>query len=419
LKRFRFDFCDYQCHLWINEMRLASFLASFALIAVLVFAAWKELQRPHAVAITPTLTGRVEYCVSCHTDLPEISASHPLEAFGCVTCHGGDGLSLDKDQAHRNMRGGANPSALEVVQVSCGGDACHSGAAEKQRDHIQRVTSSIQATYAGAIAQMRYAFGAQPDLKAQMGIYAIDGLSAFTPAMEKSPALQKFAENCLNCHISAQPQPEPQYARFTGCSSCHTPLPAEKDKTVHQLTTSIAYSQCNACHNRGNYSLGDIQFHARTDQPSDRLHDYYQPIAQFTRCEYTLDCADCHTRQEIMGDGQIHSSQKDIQYIQCRTCHGTLTEPPLTRTISDPNDLALRMAFLNPVTDLKVGDTILVTTKGEPLWNTRLLLDGSFELFGKATRQHFIFKSVMGSACQQNPEQQESRYCHECHAVER
>ncbi len=120
-----------------------------------------------------------------------------------------------------------------------------------------------------------------------------------------------------------------------------------------------------------------------------------------------------------MGDGQIHGSKKDIQYIQCRTCHGTLTEPPLTRTIRDPNDLALRMAFLNPVIDLKVGDTILVTEKGEPLWNTRLLPDGSFELFGKATRQRFIFKPVIGSACQQNPEQQESRYCHECHAVER
>ena len=400
-------------------MRFTSFFASLALVSVLAFAAWKEFHRPNAIAITPSLTGNVEYCVTCHSELPEISPSHPLKAFGCVTCHGGDGLSLEKNQAHRNMRGGANPSALEVVQASCGGDNCHSGLAEQQRDHIQRVTTSIQATYAGAIAQTRYAFGAQPDLKARMGIYAIDGLSAFKPAQEKSPALLTFAQNCLNCHLSALPLPEPQYARFSGCSACHTPTPAEKDKNVHRLTTSIGYTQCNACHNRGNYSLGDIQFHARNDQPADRLHDYYQPIAQFTRCEYTLDCADCHTRQEIMGDGQIYGSQKDIQYIQCRTCHGTLTEPPLTRTISDPNDLSLRMAFLNPVIDLKIGDTILVTEKGEPLWNTRRLPNGSFELFGKATQQRFTFIPVMGSACQQDPDQQESRYCHECHAVER
>jgi len=402
-------------------MRLTSFFASLALLTVLAFAAWIEIHRPQAAAITPTLTGRVEYCVSCHAGLHEISPSHPLQAFGCVTCHGGDGLSLDKNLAHSNMRGGANPSALEVVEASCGGDTCHSGAPDQQRDHIQRVTTSIQSTYTGAIAQIRYAFGAQPDLKARMGVYAIPGLSAFDPAREKSPALQTFAENCLNCHISAAPLPGSQYARFSGCSACHSPAPGEQDQdhNVHQLTTAIAYTRCNSCHNRGNYSLGDIQFHPRADQPEDRLHDYYQPIAQFTRCEYTLECADCHTRQEIMGDGQIHGSKKDIQYIQCRTCHGTLTKPPLTRTIGDPNDLALRMAFLNPVIDLKGGDTILVTEKGEPLWNTRLLPDGSFEIFGKATRQRFIFKPVIGSACQQNPEQQESRYCHECHAVER
>ena len=400
-------------------MRLASFIASFVLLVILVFAGWKDSSRPNVLALTPSLTGRVEYCVTCHNDLPEISASHPLQAFGCVTCHGGDGLALDKQQAHRNMVGGANPAALGVVQTACGGESCHSGSPDQQRDHIQRVKTSIQSTYAGAIAQMRYAFGAQPDLKARMGVYAIEGLSSFDPSQEKSPALQTFAQNCLNCHISSEPRPEAQYTRLSGCSACHTPAPSGPDQTIHKLTSTIAYTQCNTCHNRGNYSLGDIQFHPRTDQPLDRLHDYYQPIAQFTRCEYTLDCVDCHTRLEIMGDGQIHGSKKDIQYMQCRTCHGTPTELPLTRTISDPNDLALRMVFLNPVIDLKVGDTILVTDKGEPLWNTRLLPDGNYELTGKATRQNFIFRPVMGSACQQNPEQQESRYCHECHAINR
>jgi hypothetical protein len=66
-----------------------------------------------------------------------------------------------------------------------------------------------------------------------------------------------------------------------------------------------------------------------------------------------------------------------------------------------------------------VGDTILVTEKGEPLWNVRLLADGTYELFGKATRQRFTFRPVMGSGCQQNPDEQESRYCQVCHAVER
>ena len=132
-----------------------------------------------------------------------------------------------------------------------------------------------------------------------------------------------------------------------------------------------------------------MDFVERTDQPTDRLNDYYQPIAQFVLCEYTLDCVDCHTRVEAMGDGDLHSNKKEIQYIQCKTCHGTPDELPLTKTLTDPKDIAFRLAFLNPVVDLKIGDTILVTEKGEPLWNTRVLPDGTYEMVGKATRQLF------------------------------
>jgi hypothetical protein len=122
---------------------------------------------------------------------------------------------------------------------------------------------------------------------------------------------------------------------------------------------------------------------------------------------------------EAMGDGDIHANQKDIQYVQCKTCHGTPTELPLTKTLTDPNDIAFRLAFLNPVVDLKPGDTVIVTEKGEPLWNTRLLSDGTYEMVGKGTQQKFAFKPVMGSHCTQSGEDQSSSYCHECHSVER
>jgi hypothetical protein len=149
------------------------------------------------------------------------------------------------------------------------------------------------------------------------------------------------------------------------------------------------------------------------------MEDYYQPIAQFTQCEWTLDCIDCHTRVEAMGDGDLHSSQSEIQYVQCKTCHGTRDELPLTHTILSEDELALQLAFLNPVTELNVGDTILMTGQGEPLWNTRVMSDGTYTLVGKATGQNFTFRPVLGSQCTQNPAEQESRYCHECHAVAR
>lgn len=412
-------------------MRRATFFASIAFLSAILLVVYKQNLQLEPVILIPSITGEVEYCQTCHLDLPEISKSHPLKTFGCVTCHGGERLALDADLAHSSMRGGKNPSDLAVVEESCGGEKCHSGLAGQNSDHIQRVTRSLQATYAGAIAQLRYAFGAQPDLTAFMGIYAVapqpdntgglqHGLTAFNPTQETSPSLQAFSQNCLFCHLSANPLPEEAYSRFTGCAACHTPsISIGDEQSVHRLTSSIPYAQCNTCHNRGNYSLSDMQFHPRTDQPADRLHDYYQPVAQFTRCEWTLNCIDCHTRMEVMGDGNLYSNKKESQYIRCQTCHGTLTDPPLTRQISDPNDLALKMSFLNPVIDLQVGDTILMTEKGEALWNIRQLTDGQFELFDKASGQRFTFRAVLGTACQQKPDEQTSNYCHQCHAVER
>ena len=402
-------------------MRKSIVIASGILLLSLALAWWITSRQPKPVELIPTLTNQPEYCLTCHADLPEISASHPIKTFGCVSCHGGERLALNADLAHSTMRGGKNPSDLSVVETSCGGSNCHSGSEADNRDHIQRVMTSIQSTYAGAIANIRFTFGAQTDLTAHFGINAITdnqtktgitSLSAFDPAKDNNPFIQKFGKNCLTCHINAAPREGNAFMRQTGCAACHS-------TGKHTLSTSILYTQCNACHNRGNYDLRTMTFVERTDHPTNRLQDYYQPIAQFTKCEYTLDCVDCHTRSEAMGNGDLHSNKKEIQYVQCKTCHGTLTELPLTKKLTDPNDIAFKLAFLNPVLDLKIGDTILVTEKGEPLWNTRVLPDGTYEMIGKATRQKFNFRPVMGTACKQKPDEQGSQYCHKCHSVEK
>src|SRR5512143_1613408 len=109
-------------------MRRYLIFAGAAILLLSVLAAWGlNSRQPKPVELVPTLTGKPEYCLSCHSDLPQISASHPIEAFGCVICHGGEALALDANLAHSTMRGGANPSDLTVVEPSCGGSQCHSG----------------------------------------------------------------------------------------------------------------------------------------------------------------------------------------------------------------------------------------------------------------------------------------------------
>ncbi|HSB89589.1 MAG TPA: hypothetical protein VLD63_06140 [Anaerolineales bacterium] len=432
-------------------------LASLGLAAGVLLVGLRDRTPPYAafgstepVILVPSLSGKPEYCLTCHAGIEEISPAHPTEVFGCVSCHGGQPLALDAETAHAGLRGGRNPSDFAVVDANCGGNDCHSGPADEGLDHIHRSRVSLQATYAGAIAQVRYAFGAQSDLRALFGVSAISdpelgsptalpSLDSLLPIADSEPEqVRTLAARCLTCHLGAPPIDRPGYQRQTGCAACHSVSNwqgtyAGGDPTIardepghaaaHRLTTAIPYTQCDACHNRGNYSLVDMAFHERTDLSPDgtapRLEAFYQPIAQFTACEVDLDCVDCHASGEVMGDGDLHSRMDEVRAVECRTCHGTPSEGPATRTLADPDDPALRQASLNPSSSLQRGDTVVITSRGDTLWNVRRLTDGTFELTAKLSGRAYPIPQVAGSPCEQDPEDQSASACHECHAVER
>ncbi|MGE5139594.1 MAG: hypothetical protein ACM3JD_09045 [Rudaea sp.] len=414
---------------------------------------------PGVQVLTPTRTGKPELCITCHVGIEDISPSHPAQVFGCIVCHGGDPLALDKDRAHATLRGGRNPSDLSVAAENCGQTNCHGGYTDEERNHVDRVLKSLQSTYAGGIATLRYTFGLQPSLTAQSGLHAvvdesaplpekaIPALSAFVPVSGTVEA--KFQQNCLTggCHLGAEAQPRPYYSRSTGCAACHylyadeafyrgsDPTISQSEPghgTLHRLTTAIPYNQCDHCHNRGNYSLKQMAFLQREDLPPEglsipetmppegrRLKEYYQPIAEFTKCEVELECVDCHTAQEVMGTGHIYGAKKDSQYIQCRTCHGTPTSSPAVTAISQPDELAMRQARINGHADfLKVGDQVVQTARGELLWAIKQIAPGQFVQLEKVTGTRYRVPLVQGSKCTQAGEDQSSQYCHECHSVE-
>jgi hypothetical protein len=457
------------------------FIAGLALFAATLAIAWNESHQPwqswvarynsqdnvtpvpnEIRVLVPTQTGKPELCVTCHVGIEDISASHPASAFGCVVCHGGEPLALDQARAHSTLRGGRNPSALDVAAQSCGQANCHGGYADEEQNHVDRVLKSVQATYAGGIAHVRYSFGAQTSQVAQLAIRAVNDASPALPPKAIS-ALAPFPTNpvtgtldaklsaCLNggCHLWTTPaKPQAYSYRSAGCAACHyvyadDGLYRGNDPTIsktepghgvlHRLTTAIPFSQCNHCHNRGNYDLRTMTFEWRDDLPpiarplsaqmppeGRRLIEYYQPIGEFTKCEIELNCVDCHTAQEAMGDGHIYGSKKDVQNIQCQTCHGTLTTPPPTAFIHDANELAMRQARINNHADfIKVGDQVIVTAHGELLWSIKQTAPSQFVQIDKVTGQTYNVPLVMGSRCEQDGKTQTSDYCHTCHAVVR
>ncbi len=346
----------------MNGYQKGTAVLGLLLLLIVVGAIVRQERQPKAVQLVPALTGRPELCLTCHQGIEEISPSHPTESFGCVLCHGGDGLALDKELAHATLRGGRNPSDLAVVEESCGGSACHSGAADDGRDHIHRVLTSVQATYAGAIAQINFAFGGQADPAAHFGIVAVaDGnittetgvasLSPFQPGPDAPGPVQTFANECLRCHVSAAAINQPYFYRAAGCAACHviyendglyrgddptTPKDVPGYGRTHQLTTAIPYTQCNHCHNRGNYSLRQMAFLERDDLPGQpNLSAQEQRELEKLSIEHI---AAQHPKDTIVADHSVLPEiDEEFQEIYLHAI-GNLTFDPISANIDKSNN---------------------------------------------------------------------------------
>ncbi len=423
--------------------------------------------------------GKVERCLSCHYGIEEISPSHPVETFGCTLCHGGDSLSVTLPAAHRGLIGGRNPSDFRVIDQSCGrtmpgNTACHNGDLREERNHIERVKTTIMATKAGEAALVRYSFGLQKSLKPIYGTTALRGKEAkeqekIVPDLKPLPydtaedlpmdasgvplrndptgATYTFSgrktdtllhRNCLNrCHLWTAGEKRPYYARASGCAACHylydnQPYYRGDDPTLprkepghgayHRLTLQIPYQQCNHCHNRGVHSLQRMEFDSRKDLDgiagltgdTRRAEDYYNPMTLYTRCEIELDCIDCHTDREVMGDGLIYVDKLAQQRIRCFTCHGTLERRPPIRTLSEEENSKVRRIMRHYRRE--TGEEALFTRDGEILPHIRIR-GKDLILTGKVTKKEFLIPLVYGSRCRQRPESLEANACHGCHDV--
>ena len=147
-----------------------------------------------------------------------------------------------------------------------------------------------------------------------------------------------------------------------------------------------------------------------------RLRDYYLPGEIFAKCEVSLDCIDCHTRQDVMGDDKLHTSQYDAVHLQCQDCHGTKEKLPQTKKIENLNDPAFEEQITNPkFPALQIGDAVLMTAKGEELSFIRHT-GNNWVQTSRVTGKTFKVPLVVGSKCQQIPDEQGADSCHKCHA---
>ena len=402
-------------------------LAMVVLLAACTASA--QAENPFGISgIAPAtgITGFEEQCLQCHQGIEEISRSHPLN-LGCTSCHGGNGASDDKDTAHATLihdpeagTGKRNPSSLKVVHLSCGRAQCHSGHQDESRNHVDRVRKSMMGTLSGMIAGLRYQWGGQPGKSANYGIYNIEDTDGVTPEslgaikrLEELPYFNPYhwrqhqtapqgaprkkisnhvgdhvlRERCFQCHIDAPPPPG-EY-RSQGCAACHFRYHPEgkylgRDPMIsktqpghpayHRMTVLPSSNLCLQCHksflSQMTTEKFSVPFPKRDRKGKLPFPGSGQPRMD-VHLERGMDCIDCHTQSDIMGDGNIYSRQFQAVEIRCETCHGDSQSYPRISKIKDPRDPAIRLSRHYRGFTNKVGDAMAVSARKRKLTNVK------------------------------------------------
>jgi hypothetical protein len=351
-------------------------------------------------------------CRSCHGKIEAVSANHT----SCTSCHGGNGQTRNKVKAHESMRGPANPSDWQNWDKSCG--SCHPY-------QVERVKSTLMYTAAGMIRNIQLTWEGE-DGKS----YSSRGGNSFdergTP-LELKPVAELnnlsgelYRKFCSRCHVGNAIGDVHAAGHASGCAACHFPYNEEssyegRDLTVrgraphsqsHRIEPLPGIQVCVRCHNRSGRIALSYQglsdgnsglVPTRNGLPGpvmlsgSRNAVQIAPDIHFAR---GMECIDCHTSRDIMGDGYAYANMYLQTEVRCEDCHGG-AEPPQWREVDRENDTAVRESRNYPI-PVRPGMKSVLTGKGRPYSNV-FVQDGKVWVQGKRSGTLHLAKVITGT----------------------
>ncbi len=324
-------------------------------------------------------------CLTCHSG---IEAMHPEAGLSCVDCHGGDGSSRNKLQAHVQPQGDpprdervsdltgdlafrrfVNPMDLRVAAGTCG--SCHARLVE----HLEL---SLHGTTAGHLSDGFYEVGLQESRESRYSVFPVNSFQTDEGEVESLVQLPPFRHHlpdqsfgkhfsdlgrkeCMQCHLYSEGRAVEGRVGFDGdyrgqgCAACHVSyatdgLSDSADRSArrsepghparHQLQAVPPTQTCTTCH-YGDASIG-MHFRGLSQLPpgapggpdipgtTDTLlnRTYYLDDSEVcppdVHHERGMHCVDCHTIADVMGDGALHGKMEQQVEISCEACHGDL-----------------------------------------------------------------------------------------------
>ena len=188
--------------------------------------------------------------------------------------------------------------------------------------------------------------------------------------IHKDPSLAVYTylrQECLRCHTGSKGRSKRGDFRGIGCASCHIPYSNEgfyegEDKSIskkksghmlsHQIQSSrkvkvnihdVEYSgvpveTCSTCHNRGKrigvsyQGLMETEYQSTFDAQGNgqpKLHTKrYLHMKEDIHYQKGMLCQDCHTSNDLHGDGFLSGANLGAVEIECQDCHGTTSSYP-------------------------------------------------------------------------------------------
>jgi hypothetical protein len=390
-----------------------------AAVAIIVSLAWFFTAPNREVGNIPKVLGHREGCLVCHLPMGGFAAAHDPKAIGCASCHLGNPFTMDKADAHKKMV--LVPGNLAESQRTCGTARCHPLL-------TTNVETSLMASGRGMVSVDRYVFGEIPSPNGR----------GHLSKLGDSPAQDHLRKLCASCHLAkkkAMPAPISQLSRGGGCTACHLRystaaevhlekyLKEGKLPTLHPaLTLEVEGAHCFGCHSRsGRIATNYEGWHETESKPKEAagkagfrlLEDgrVFAHQAADIHFERGMECIDCHTWREVMGDGTIYLHEEDQVEIGCEDCHPVKSPNIIAReklgeidgkVLQQRKTLKDRRAF------------VLAAKTGRPLLNVTLDSAGHLLVMGKNSSRSYHPKTSP-AVCTTKISGHERLTCQSCH----
>jgi hypothetical protein len=377
-------------------------------------------------------TGKIDStCLSCHKGLEQASALHT----SCVACHGGNPKEKNKESSHRSMFGPKNPADPRFWDQTCGN--CHPYQLARVKGNLMHTNTgmikNIQATWEGASGALygtraEAVFDAAGKPLVIKSVAELDNISG-----------ELYRKFCSLCHVGIESNRSYSACHGSGCAACHFPYNNTatyegNDSTVkgkrpysaeHKLVPLPDNRVCFRCHNRsGRIALsyqglndGNNAMVPTCDgMPGPMLISGGRNVIRITAdIHYAkgMDCIDCHTSRDVMGDGYAYENMHYQTEISCEDCHGSATQRPKAEAITRENEETVRESK-SYQRQMRPGMKMVLTAKGRKYANV-FYEDEKICVLGKRSGKVYESKVITG-----RPEHtisgHERMECYACHS---